>query len=107
MNGIASTERLDQAALLSARDQLDPSARHRERLRTYLALRRQGRWRKSCEGLSGAGSSTIVDGVAGMALATKALLQVEWLRACRVALTSACNARRPGEPLPTIACFCP
>jgi hypothetical protein len=41
-NGIASSERLDQAALLSAPDQLDPSAGHRERLRTYLALRRQG-----------------------------------------------------------------
>ena len=26
---------------------------------------------------------------------------------CRMALTSACNARRSGEPLPTIACFCP
>jgi len=37
-----SLERLDQAALLSARVQLDPSALNRERLRTFLALRGQG-----------------------------------------------------------------
>jgi hypothetical protein len=43
-----------------------------------------------------------------LALAVMPLLDgVELLRACRVALTSACNARRPGEPLPTVACFCP
>jgi hypothetical protein len=53
------------------------------------------------------GSSTFVDVVAWMALATKALHTVELLRACRMALASACNARRSGEPLPTIASFCP
>ncbi len=36
-----SLERLDQAALLSARVQLDPSALNRQRLRAYLALRGQ------------------------------------------------------------------
>ena len=36
-----SLERLDQAALLSARIQLDPSAANRERLRIFLALRQQ------------------------------------------------------------------
>jgi hypothetical protein len=43
-----------------------------------------------------------------LALAVMPLLDgVELLRACRVALASACNARRSGELLPTIACFCP
>ncbi len=37
-----SLERLDQAALLAARVQLDPTALNRERLRTFLALRGQG-----------------------------------------------------------------
>ena len=37
-----SLEHLDQAALLAARVQLDPTALNRERLRTFFALRGQG-----------------------------------------------------------------
>jgi hypothetical protein len=33
-----SFERLDQAAFLSARDQLDPTDTNRDRLRTFLTL---------------------------------------------------------------------